>query len=160
MALPCRHKFCSGCLNGWRSKYGWVAPKPGEQKMEDRKCPLCREKIPPSKEMIKQLKSLRNLKSQLAAKGDIFSGNYMIIKSKVEKLEREIGDWTETIDYSSGDNDCMVLPTAIHAAALANDIQRILDWLGRPPIDKQRLNVYGLLQREGNNTTKYIDNQL
>ena len=22
VALPCSHKFCSECLNGWKSKYG------------------------------------------------------------------------------------------------------------------------------------------
>ena len=49
IALPCRHKFCSECLNGWRSKYG---NKIGGEDERNSKCPLCREKIPPSKEMI------------------------------------------------------------------------------------------------------------
>ena len=66
VALPCSHQFCSECLNGWKSKYG---AKSGD-KETNTKCPLCREKIPPSKEMINQLKFWRNRKSDLEAKGD------------------------------------------------------------------------------------------
>ena len=140
VALPCRHKFCSECLDGWRSKYGMMAPKPGEQKMEDRKCPLCREKIPPSKEMVTQLKFWRKQKSRLEAKGDTFSKDYMNAKSAVEILERQIGDWTETIDYYD-EEKCLVLPTDIWKAARSNDIQKVLDWLGPFPVDKQRVNA-------------------
>ena len=138
VALPCSHKFCSECLSGWRSKYG---AKSGEDQM-DRKCPLCREKIPPSREMIAQLKFYRLRKSQLEAQGDIFSQKYMRIKSVAEKLEREVGDWTETVEYSDDTEKlCLVLPTDICKAARENNIQKVLDWLGPPPIDKQRLNA-------------------
>jgi hypothetical protein len=137
VTLPCSHKFCSGCLNGWRSKYG---VKSGD-KETNTKCPLCREKIPPSKEMISQLKSWRNRKSLLEAKGDTFSQEYMSIKSTVEKLESEIGDWTETIDYSEDQDQCVVLPHDIWEAAYANDIQKVLDWLGPLPVDKERINA-------------------
>ena len=139
VALPCSHIFCSKCLDGWRSKYGSIVNKSGEEKM-DRKCPLCREEIPPSKEMITQLKFWRNRKSDLEAKGDFFSRSYMHAKSRVERLENEVGDWTETIDYSD-DKDCVVLPEDICAAAFTNDIQRVLDWLGPHPVDKQRINA-------------------
>jgi len=124
VALPCSHKFCSECLNGWRSKFGCVSLKPGEQKLEDRKCPLCREKIPPTKEMVAQLKYWRNRKRQLEAKGDVFCLDYMTAKSEFDRLESEVGDWTETIDYSQSDGDCVVLPTDIAEAAISNDIQR------------------------------------
>ena len=66
----------------------------------DRKCPLCREEIPPSREMIAQLKTLKNHKSRLEAKGDIFSQQYMWTKSQIERWEREFGGWTETLDHS------------------------------------------------------------
>ena len=90
VALPCSHKFCSECLDGWRSKYGIKSAK---DKM-DRKCPLCREKIPPSREIVAQLKFWQWQKSEYEAKdGNIFSQSYMNVKSRVEKLEHEIGDW-------------------------------------------------------------------
>ena len=133
VVLPCSHKFCSECLNGWRSKYG---VKSGEDdEMEDRKCPMCREKIPPSREMISQLKWWRKQKSKYEAEGDVFSQKYMRIKSQIEKLEREVGDWTETINYSD-DNNFMVLPPDIHLAARKNDVQKVLDWLGPLPVEK------------------------
>ena len=138
VSLPCSHKFCSECLNGWRSKYGPAASKPGDDEM-DRKCPLCRHKIPPSKEMISQLKFWRGRKSKYEAEGDIFSGDYMNTKSQIEQIEREIGDWTETIDYS--DEKYVVLPPEIFGAARDNNIQKILSWLGPHPVDKERINA-------------------
>ena len=136
VALPCSHKFCSECLNGWRSKYG---ARSGD-KETNTKCPLCREKIPPSKEMVTQLKWWRNYQRLLEADGNIFSQEYMTAKSMVEELERAIEDCTETIDYSDDDN-FMVLPNDICEAAYANDIQKVLDWLGPLPVDKQRIDA-------------------
>ena len=138
VALPCSHKFCSACLDRWRSKYG---AKSGD-KETNTKCPLCREKIPPSKEMITQLKCWRNRKSDLEACGDFSSDEYIVIKSEVEKLEREIGHWTETIDYSPDDKkDCLELPIDICIAAGKDNFQKVLNWLGPLPVDKQRLNA-------------------
>ena len=90
----------------------------------DRKCPLCREEIPPSKEMVTQLKFWRKQKSDMEAKGDVFPENYRTAKSRVEELESEIGDWTETIDYS--EDNAVALPKDIFEAALVNDIQKVL----------------------------------
>ena len=135
VALPCSHKFCSKCLNGWRSKYG---AKSGD-KETNTKCPLCREKIPPSKEMITQLKFYRNIKSRLEEMGDTFSEDCIYAKSRIEDLERDIEDWRETIDYS--DDEYVVLPTDIWKAASANDIQKVLNWLGPLPVDTQRINA-------------------
>jgi hypothetical protein len=44
--LPCSHKYCYNCLEGWRSKY--VADK-------NRTCPQCRRGIPTTKAMLSQL---------------------------------------------------------------------------------------------------------
>ena len=62
VALPCNHKFCSECLDGWRSKYG---AKSGD-KETNTKCPT-------------QFKSWRITKSQLEAEGDISSENYRVL---------------------------------------------------------------------------------
>ena len=83
VALPCSHKFCSECLNGWRSKYG---AKSGDKETNTTKCPLCREKIPPSKEMITQLKFYRNALSKYEADGDIFCKSYMWTKSQTSNI--------------------------------------------------------------------------
>ena len=51
VTLPCTHKFCASCLDGWKSKFG--AQKFGSSLKKERRksCPLCREKIPPSKDV-------------------------------------------------------------------------------------------------------------
>ena len=134
VALPCRHKFCAKCLNGWRSKY-----EPSKKEM-DRKCPLCREKIPPSREMVSQLKFWRKTKAEMEAEGDIFSENYMRAKSQIEILECTVGDGTKTISHAE-DDDSLLLPNDICVAAGKNDIQKVLNWLGPPPVDKQRVNA-------------------
>ena len=136
VALPGRHMFCSECLNGWRSKYGTHS----ENDEMDRKCPLCRERIPPSKEMMTQLKYWRNRTSKYEAKGEVSSGQYMRTKTKVQELERAIGDGTGTIDQST-DDEFLALPTDIVEALAENDIQKVLDWLGPRPIDRRRLNA-------------------
>ena len=136
VALPCSHRFCSECLNGWRPKYG---AKSGD-KETNTKCPLCREKIPPSREMVAQLKFYQTAKSCLVAKGDVSSEDYMMINSEIERLERKIGDWTETIDYSE-DKICVVLPTDVCRSAAQSEIRKLLNWLGPPPVDKQRVNA-------------------
>ena len=134
VALPCSHKFCSECLNGWRSKHGAFDKAAADNEKMDRNCPLCREEIPPSKEMVAQLKFWRRAKYKMEAKGDIFSENYLSLKGAVEQLEREVGDWKESIDYS--DEKSVILPLDICKAAGANDVQKVLNWLGPPPVDK------------------------
>jgi hypothetical protein len=57
-------------------------------------------------------------------------------------LENEIGDWTETIDYSDDNKEYVVLPTDIGInAVMTNDIQKVLNWLGPLSVDKQRINA-------------------
>ena len=76
----------------------------------------------------------------MEVQGDIFSPSYFAMKSRIEGLEREIADWTETIDYSEGD-ERLVLPTNIWETACNNNIQKVLNWLGSLPVDKQRLDA-------------------
>jgi len=51
--LPCGHKYCYDCLEGWRSKY--VADK-------NRTCPQCRKGIPTTKAMLAQLSMLNQVR--------------------------------------------------------------------------------------------------
>lgn len=135
VSLPCSHKFCSECLNGWRSKYGM------DDEM-DRKCPLCREKIPPSKEMVKQLRFYQIAKGELEAEGDFSSNQYKSFSYEAERLERQFGDAIQTIDYSDDDDKKFFeLPMDIYEAAKDNDIRKVLDWLGPLPVDKHRINA-------------------
>ena len=64
---------------------------------------------------------------------------YMWILSQIETLEGEVGDTTETIDYSY--EQFTVLPKYICKAARANGAKKILRWLGPLPVDTQRLNA-------------------
>ena len=63
----------------------------------------------------------------------------MWILSQIETLEGEVGDTTETIDYSY--EQFTVLPKYICKAARANGAKKILRWLGPLPVDTQRLNA-------------------
>ena len=130
--LPCNHKFCSNCLDGWKSKF---APS---EKEKSKSCPLCRETIPPSKEMLIQLEYHRTEILKLEEKGDTTSNEYILHAGKIELLEAEIGDYEgEGIDYDEG---CIDLPKYIYEGMLNNNIKRLLKWLGSP-VDKTRLNA-------------------
>ena len=72
VTLPCAHKFCASCLDGWKSKFGSLL-----KKEKSKSCPLCREKIPPSKDMLMQLEFYRKYKRKLEARGDTTSQHYI-----------------------------------------------------------------------------------
>ena len=133
VTLPCNHKFCASCLDGWKSKF--VTPS---EKEKSKSCPLCRKKIPPSKEMIIELEYHRTEILKLEEKGDTTSNEYRLHAGKLELLEEEIGDYEgEGIDYDEG---CIDLPKYIYEGVLNNNIKRLLKWLGSP-VDKTRLNA-------------------
>ena len=48
--------------------------------------------------------------------GDVFSDDYLKAKLEVEQLEHEIGEWTETIDYSD-DKEYVVIPPDIYSSS-------------------------------------------
>ena len=136
--LPCRHKFCSDCLDRWRPKF---ASYSGEN-TDNRCCPLCRERIPPSKEMITQLKFLRQIKSDMEARGGTNTSEYAFYSQRVEELERKIGDWDgKVINYSEDKEECITLPRHIYDAAKDGNIRQVLRWLGPQPVERRRLNA-------------------
>jgi len=132
VTLPCNHKFCASCLDGWKSKFG------SSLKAEKSKsCPLCREKIPPSKDMLIQLEFHRNLLRKIEAEGDTTSKEYILQVEQVNELEAEIGDYEgEGIDYDG----CVELPKEIFKALKKNNMKKVVKWLGSP-VDKKRLNA-------------------
>jgi len=139
--LPCNHKFCADCLDGWKSKFGSSNLNEYYNKKERSKsCPLCREKIPPSKDMLMQLEFYRNYKRKLEAIGDTTSQHYINQLRCIKKLEAEIGDYEgEGLDYD--DDACIELPNYIFDAVMnTDDMKSVMDWLGSP-IDKNRLSA-------------------
>ena len=137
VTLPCTHKFCADCLDGWKSKFG--TPKVGAHRKKERSksCPLCREGIPPSKDMLIQLEWHRNRKRELEAKGDTTSKYYMNALKNIEVLEEEIGDYDgEGLDYDG----YIELPKFIYDAVMDNDLKTIMYWLGSP-VDMKKLSA-------------------
>ena len=133
ITLPCIHKFCASCLDGWKSKFGSSL-----KKERSKACPLCRKKIPPSIDMLSQLEYHRKEKRRMEDKGDTSSGNYMLQVEHIERLEADIGDYKgEGIDY---DDECIEMPKYIYDAVTNNDLKSVMDWLGYP-VDKTRLNA-------------------
>jgi len=136
VTLPCNHKFCANCLDGWKSKFAssiFSLKKENKSKL----CPLCRKEIPPSKDMLLQLDFHLRQKRELEADGDTSSGYYMNHVESIKRLEEEIGDYEgEGIDY----NVCMELPKNIFDAVTNNDLKSVMDWLGSP-VDKKRLSA-------------------
>ena len=141
VTLPCNHKFCADCLDGWKSKFGSTNLNEYYNKKERSKsCPLCREKIPPSKDMLMQLEFYRKYKRKLEEKGDTTSQHYISQVECIKKLEAEIGDYEgEGLDYD--DDACIELPNYIFDAVMkTDDMKSVMDWLGSP-IDKNRLSA-------------------
>ena len=135
VTLPCNHKFCADCLDGWKSKFGSTL---NLKKERSKSCPLCRKKIPPSKDMLIQLDYHRQVKHGLEEKGDITSVVYMHELKQIKRLEAEIGTYDgKGLDYDDG---CIKLPEHIFNAVKNNDIKSVIDWLGSP-VDKKRLNA-------------------
>ena len=137
VTLPCTHKFCAACLHGWKSKFSSVYALNKEEN-KSKLCPLCRKKIPPSKEMIVQFDFLRKKKRMFEAQGDTSSEDYMVFVNNIKTLEADIGDYEgEGIDYDDG---CIEIPKYIFDAVKKNNIKLIMKWLGSP-VDKKRLSA-------------------
>ena len=134
VTLPCSHRFCASCLDGWKSKFSSLYSVKEEK---SKLCPLCREKIPPSKDMLIQLEYHRRQKRYLEARGDTTSESYLDELNQIKELEEEIGDYEgEGLDYDG----CIELPKYIYDAVIKSNMKRVMKWLGSP-IDTERLNA-------------------
>ena len=133
VTLPCTHKFCADCLHGWKSKFGNLLNKEERSKS----CPLCRKKIPPSKDMLSQLEFHRSLTRTLEEEGETTSQRYMDQVEQIKELEKEIGTYDGAgLDYDG----CIELPEYIYDAVKNNDLNSVIDWLGSP-VNVKRLNA-------------------
>jgi len=133
--LPCNHKFCANCLDEWKSKFGYCSLKE-----KSKSCPLCRKKIPPSKDMLSQLEFHRTRKHKLEARGETTSTQYIVHVANVKRLEAEIGDYDgEGIDYD-GKQYTEIPEEIFKAFDEDNNIKKVLQWLGSP-VNKKRLNA-------------------
>lgn len=61
-----------------------------ERGREEQVMSLCREKIPPSKEMIMQLDTLRKMKRELEGKGKTTSQQYLYMVKNIKILEKRL----------------------------------------------------------------------
>jgi len=138
VTLPCTHKFCADCLDGWKSKFGASLYDDNINKKERSKsCPLCRKKIPPSKDIFIQLDYHRKQKREFEARGDKTSRRYMFQVEQIKELEKEIGDYEgEGLDYDG----YMELPKEIVKALKKNNMKKVMKWLGSP-VDMKRLTA-------------------
>lgn len=130
ITLPCSHKFCASCLDGWKSKFGYSL-----KKEKSKSCPLCRKKIPPSKDMLIQLDFYRKQKRELEARGETTKLSH--IQQVINRLEAEVSDYDGRLDYDDG---CTELPEHIFNAVKKNNMKKVMKWLGSP-VDKNKLNA-------------------
>ncbi|EJK70364.1 hypothetical protein THAOC_08282 [Thalassiosira oceanica] len=122
--LPCGHSFCDGCLNEWRSRYGV------EEEMR-RKCPICRARIPPSREMVASLLSYRAHKQKLEDINDTSSERYHAICYALEQAEEKVGaDWDGvTVLEDNNDKSTVEMPDYIRQAIIKGDNISVLRWI-------------------------------
>ena len=135
--LPCSHLFCADCLDEWRPKYGAQKFQGDKRK---KLCPVCRAKIPPTKEMMAQLRCARETVKMLTETGDIFDEDFKMSQAVLKALEEDFGDWEgEVLDYGNEDEKTE-LPHDLCLTIGRGDLQTVIDWIGSPA-DRKRLNA-------------------
>ena len=124
LGLPCGHSFCDGCLNEWRSRYGV------EEEMR-RKCPICRARIPPSREMVTTLVSCRSVKQELEDKNDTSSEQYRCVCTALALAEERVGaDWDGvTVLENNIDKLEVVMPNYIARAIRHGEVNTVMRWI-------------------------------
>ncbi|EJK51976.1 hypothetical protein THAOC_28798 [Thalassiosira oceanica] len=122
--LPCGHSFCHGCLGEWRSRYGV------EEEMRS-KCPICRAKIPPSKEMVTMLLACRARKQELEDDNETSSEVYRSVCRLLAQAEKDVGaDWNGvTVLDNNNDKQTVFMPDYITMAISKGDIKSVLRWI-------------------------------
>ena len=99
-----------------------------------RKCPTCRARIPPSKEMVNSLLSYRAQKQKLEDSNDTSSEQYHRACQLLRVAEDRVGaDW-DGVTVLQGDNDkktvkAVVMPSYIVSAIVKGDIKTVLKWI-------------------------------
>ena len=135
--LPCSHEFCADCLDEWRPKYGAQKFQGDKRK---KLCPVCRAKIPPTKEMMAQLICARKTVKMLTEQGDVFDQDFKSSQAILFGLEEDFGDWQgEVLDYGNEDAKTE-LPNYVCMAIGRGDLQTVIDWIGLPA-DRKKLNA-------------------
>ena len=124
LRLPCGHSFCDGCLDEWRSRYGV------EEEMR-RRCPTCRAKIPPSKEMVTTMLTWRARKKQYEDKNHTTSVGYHNTCQLLKEAEERIGeDWDGvTVLQDNTDEPAVVMPNYVSKAIARGEIKSVLKWI-------------------------------
>ena len=124
LGLPCGHSFCDGCLDEWRSRYGVK----GEMR---RKYPICRARIPPSKEMVSVLLEYRAAKQKHEDNNDTSSQDYHITCRLLKEAEDNIGaDWDGvTVLEDNNDKPSVFMPVYVRKAIKNGDIKTVLKWI-------------------------------
>ncbi|EJK58239.1 hypothetical protein THAOC_21656 [Thalassiosira oceanica] len=124
--LPCGHSFCDGCLNKWRSRYRVEE----EMRTMRTKCPICRARIPPSKEMVASLLSLRAMKQRMEDKNDASSEDYHYVCQCLAQYEKEVGSgWDGVTVLEDNRKPPVVMPDYIYKATGKGDIKAVLRWI-------------------------------
>ena len=125
LELPCGHSFCDGCLGGWRSRYGV------DEEMRT-KCPICRARIPPSKDMVTTLLGYRAAKQKMENDNDTSSERYHITCRVLADYEEKVGaDWdgVTVLQDTSVKPPPLVLSDYIIKAIAKGDIKYLLRWI-------------------------------
>ncbi|EJK73325.1 hypothetical protein THAOC_05056, partial [Thalassiosira oceanica] len=121
--LPCGHSFCDGCLDEWRSRYGV------KEEMR-RKCPICRARIPPSKEMVATLLACRAAKLELEDDNETSSEHYNRVCRLLKRAEQAVGaDWDGVTVLEDNRKPPVVMPDYIERAIERGAIKSVLKWI-------------------------------
>ncbi|EJK54900.1 hypothetical protein THAOC_25433 [Thalassiosira oceanica] len=128
--LPCGHSFCDCCLGEWRSCYGV------KEEMR-RKCPICRARIPPSKEMVSSLLTYRAAKQKWEDNKKTSSEEYHLACQLLKLAEEDVGaDWDGVTVLEDDRKQAVAMPDYIYNAALRGDIKSVLKWISANTEDR------------------------
>ena len=133
--LPCGHSFCAGCLDGWRSRYGVL------EEMR-RKCPICRARIPPSREMVAAMLAWRARKQQLEDENKKSSEDYHDTCRYLKAAEERVGaDWDGVTIIEDNKGPPVVMPDYITSEFGNGDFKKVLRWINADRTE-DRVNAF------------------